>query len=946
MSPKIQSDSELFQIGFEKIDRDLSFLVECFKEVLVDIGEPGLARLVPAMGKPLSTRQKNDTEFSVGLGQVYSIFFQLLNMVEENTAAQIRRMRESSQGMSRERGLWGYHLQRLKAQGLAESQIASVLGKVRIEPVLTAHPTEAKRATVLDQHRSLYLLLVKRENQMWTPAEQEMIRKEIRVALERLWRTGEILLKKPDVASERRYAMHYLRNVFTSVLPFLDARLRIAWKENGFHPDLLSSPYAYPRLSFGTWIGGDRDGHPLVTSEVTGETLADLRHNAFQVIHRQLQGLSDRLTLSEQIQKRPLILTTSINRLVEELGERAYRLIRSTPEEPWKQFIYLMMEKLPVAGIPARSKPQSFYRSPSELVIDLHVLYNSLIEVGAVHIAEAEVMPVLRTLNVFGFHLARLDIRQNSRFHEQALTQLICSAGINGADFAKWPEERKLEFLNRELLSPRPFTVGDTPVGPEADEVIRTYRVLARHLQEFGPEGLGSLIVSMTRQLSDLLIVYVLARESGLMKKTAEGLVCLLPVVPLLETIEDLERGPELIRAFLEHPITRRSMEVMEGSDSPDSRIFNRSAPEEPEDFGDIGHQRVQQVMIGYSDSNKDSGLLASQWALHQAQLAITREARALGVRTRYFHGRGGTISRGAGPTHRFLEALPDETIHFDVRMTEQGEAIGQKYSNFITATYNLELLMAGVTGISLSHFKKRQPDHPLSPVLGRLAGVSKNAYKNLIACEGFIQFHSQATPIDVLEASRIGSRPTRRTGSRSLEDLRAIPWVFSWTQARYYLPGWYGVGSAFEYLAENDAATFDELVRALPDWPFLRYVLNNVETNLASADLEIMKTYASLVGERTLRHRVFALISDEFARTQKSLERLFGESLAHRRPRMNKTLHLRSDALNLLHHQQVGLLQKWRGLIAEGDEDSANFMLPQLLLSVNAIASGLRTTG
>jgi phosphoenolpyruvate carboxylase len=440
---------------------------------------------------------------------------------------------------------------------------------------------------------------------------------------------------------------------------------------------------------------------------------------------------------------------------------------------------------------------------------------------------------------------------------------------------------------------------------------------------------LGALIVSMTRQLSDLLVVYLLAREAGLAICTPDGLVCLLPVAPLFETAEDLQRAPGIMRAFLSHEVTLRSLRGIAVA------------------AGESGLS--QQVMIGYSDSNKESGILASQWALHRAQTTLTAVGEDCGVRVRFFHGRGGTISRGAGPTHRFLDALPPGTVNGDLRLTEQGETIAQKYANGTTAKFNLELLLAGTAGTSLRPapaLGTRIAEHLVTPV-DLLVATGRRVYESFLREADFMEFYCQATPIDALEQSSIGSRPARRTGQRTLADLRAIPWVFSWNQARFYLPGWYGVGSALDQLRRDDEAGFSAVKQSLSGgWPFLRYVLMNVETNLASADQAIMSQYADLVADRSVRESFLTKIRTEFDLTHAMLAECFGRSTMSRRPRAAKTLALRADALLVLHHQQIELLARWRSLQRSGDDEAAKRMLPELLLSINAIASGLRTTG
>jgi len=481
--------------------------------------------------------------------------------------------------------------------------------------------------------------------------------------------------------------------------------------------------------------------------------------------------------------------------------------------------------------------------------------------------------------------------------------------------------------LNAELVSTRPFLHEGIVAGPEAAAVLDCYRVLVRHRLAWGDEGLGALIVSMTRKLSDLLGVYLLAREAGLMEVTDGGLACPLEVVPLFETMDDLDRSPGILAAFLDHPFTRRSRAFLVGS----NECFV-----------------TQQVMLGYSDSNKDCGLLAAQWALHKAEEALTATGKERDISLCFFHGRGGTISRGAGPTHWFMASLPHGAMSGHFRMTEQGETIAQKYSNLANATYNLELLLAGAAVTTARHRHGVRHEDPCERFMPRLAEASQLAYQELLHAEDFITFYRQATPLDALEHSRIGSRPARRTGKagHSISDLRAIPWVFSWTQARYYLPGWYGVGSGLQALKDEDPAGFAALKEALPQSTFLSYVLTNVETNLASANLPLMHDYAALVTDPVLRKRFLGLIDAEFERTRQLLAELFDGEMADRRPRMAKTLDIREAPLKVLHHRQIVLLRKWRELLALGKQHEADALLPDLLLSINAIASGLRTTG
>ncbi len=925
--------SEYISSGIAKIDADIQFLIERLGAVLTTLGETETARLLPWQQDALAdTAVTADTP---AVEQAYSIAFQLLNMVEECAAGRTRRLREIADQAEDNPGTWAYYLRRLKRDGLTAEKIAEALPSVRVEPVLTAHPTESKRPAVLAQHRALNTLLESLDAPGQSPAERARLTETLTVALERLWRSGEILLEKPEVATERTGILFHLRDVFPRAVALLDQNFADAWKGAEFPPELIDSHSDWPRPRFGTWVGGDRDGHPLVTSAVTKETLTELRRSAFLVLDRELRTLAAALPLSMLVQPAPAALETKIAETAALLDPQIVAAIRHQhPDEPWQQFVLYMQERIPLDdnrddNAQIVERPWS-YRYAEQLDDDLAALHESLVAIDASRLSRNAVWPVRRTLDVFGFHLAALDIRQNSAFHDRAMEQILAAAGLADSNFSKWSEERRVEFLTKELCGPRPFHFSDSKIGPEADAVLDCYRVLRKHLNRYGYEGIGALIVSMTRSLSDLLAVYVLAREAGLTRWENDHLVCDLPVVPLFETQDDLEKSAGLMRAFLAHPVTLPSLRHQQ--------TLRRSQPAR------TAARPVQQVMIGYSDSNKDCGILSSNWALYKAQRELTAAGNDAGVQIRFFHGRGGTISRGAGPTHRFLDALPASTIQGDFRLTEQGETIAQKYANLPTAAFNLELMLAGVAAVSIEQAAGCSTQRPASDEMwGILSSASTAAYTDFVRADGFTDFYSYATPIDALEVTRIGSRPARRTGRRTLADLRAIPWVFSWNQSRYYLPGWYGVGSGLEALSKNDPGIFAEIRNHPRVRPLLYYVLTNVETNLASADLGIMAAYADLVPDAAVRNAFFDKITTEFEKTRAMLDDLFQGKVEKRRPRMLNTLQRRAEALGVLHRRQIALLREWRG--ARSPEESAA-LLPRVLLSINAIASGLRTTG
>lgn len=919
------NELELVKKELGKPYHDLEFLLEALKEVLIENGELEMANNIPWINKLSDTEPSKFTSRHI---QLYSMVFQLVNMVEVNGAVQNRRKKENS-SLSDINGLWAYNFQRLKKEGVTAGQIADRLCDIKIEPVLTAHPTEAKRSTVLEHHRELYLLLVQRENKMYTPKEQESIREEIKLSLYRLWKTGEIFVEKPDVKSELRNILYYLTNVFPEVIAILDKRLIQAWEESGFDKSLVTDPKKLPKITFGNWVGGDRDGHPLVTADITAYTLKTLRLNALTVIQKKLIELVKHLSFALHIEQADWAFRKRIQKMSEDLGNLAENAISRNKGEAFRQYLNLVVSKLPIqitAGkVTDISEHTGCYHYSEELLEDLKILQNSLELFGAKSIAYSDLNEAIRLVESIGFHLAHLDVRQNSGFHEKAISQFMEAASMAETDYYNWSEEKRLKFIERELVSNRPFTNPNMQLAENAEAVLSCYTVIDKHIRKYGPEALGSLIVSMTRSLSDLLVVYLLAREAGLTLKTEEGLVCVLPVVPLLETIEDLENGPEILDKFLSHPFTQRSLEYIRKEKK--------------------GKRVSQQIMIGYSDSNKDGGILASNWNLYKAQVKLCGTGDKHGVDIFFFHGKGGSISRGAGPTHYFVNALPHSAINGYVRLTEQGETIEQKYANKINASYNLELLLASTAGKVISNRFSKKEFHPLADVLENLAKESKTLYSKLMNTPGFIEYFREATPIDAIENSKIGSRPSRRTGSKTIDDLRAIPWVFSWSQSRYNMTSWYGVGTTLNNLKKNKPEDFERLKIAVKDDPFIRYVLTNVDTSLASTDEDIMREYALLVKDKEIRDKFLGLFIEEFKKTKNALQDLLDAGIEKRRVQHHYSSVLRASIMNTLHTKQLSLLKKWREEKASSGNGS-NETLLNLLMTINALAGAMRSTG
>lgn len=906
---------------------DLEYLLICLKEVLIESGEIELANDIPWITISAGFREE---KFTAKHLKLYSACFQLLNIVEVNGAVQNRRKKEDNQSLSEIDGLWSYNLKLLKEKGFTASQIADKLSEIRVEPVLTAHPTEAKPTIMLEHLRNLYLLVVRRENQMYSKSEQEENRKNIKIALHRIWRISDVYTEKPDIDSELNNIIHYLTQVFPEVITLHDKRLLQAWEEAGFDPSLIRGTQNFPKITFGNWVGGDRDGHPLVTDEVTHRTLLKLRLKAFQVIKTQLASLQKNLSFNCDHKQLDSQFLNNFNILSDEIREFSGHFKIDFPHEPFKQYLSFLIAKLPVTIFEGEAKEihesDISYKYPVSLVRDLEILQEGLVGFGAAEIAFTDVNEAIRIVHTFGFHLAKIDIRQNSHYHELAVSQLMNAAQLDGNGFLNGDEKYRMAFLNEEIKSSRPFTHPSIHIGAEAKGVVDTYRILSDHIGKYGEQALGSLIVSMTRNVSDLLVVYLLEREAGLLVHTADGLASRLPVVPLFETIEDLIQSPQILDEFLSHQVTRNSLKLQQ-------QLGSYGAP-------------VQQVMIGYSDSNKDGGIFASQWYLYEAQSKLAAIGLKHQVKIRFFHGKGGSISRGAGPTHWFLRALPPGTINGDIRLTEQGETIERKYAHKNNAVYNLELLTAGTLSATMLHNSNQVGEHELASEFDFLVSKSMAVYKELIEKPGFIQFYEKATPIDAIEQSKIGSRPSRRTGTRTLKDLRAIPWVFSWSQCRFNITSWYGVGTTLETMYRQNPDKFERFRTSVKSDPFIRYLLTNVDSSLASSDELIFRQYAQLSSDVPESHAILTLMLDELARTRQMIDFILNIPLSQRRVNHYYSTLLRAEAMEPLHKHQVNLLRAWRQSNQINVAEERDLILFELLRCINAIAGAIGFTG
>lgn len=904
---------------------DLEFLLNCFKEVLIENNESELAGCIPWISESVDCSK---TSFNKKHFHLFSVSFQLLNLAETNGAVQNRRKKEEKNSLNSINGLWANSLGILKNNGYTEKQISSVFDEIVVQPVLTAHPTEAKRPVILKKYRELYLLLVQRENSMYNSYEMEENRNEIKRVLTSIWFTDEYYMEKPKVETELDNVIHYFVNVFPEIISLLNRRLIQAWEFSGFDSSKLIETNNFPQLRFGTWIGGDRDGHPFVTAEVTQNALQKLRLNAFLILKDELLKLSENLSFYCDIHQMPNKIAERLKEIIAEIGGDSKNLVTANRNEAFKLFVLLLINKLPINIGKAQSfelvERKGSYHHSGQLISDLECLKKALVQHGVSALANYAVNHATQIVRSFGFHLAELDIRQNSNFYEKALIQIINESKTNYNFQDEFSESEKETLILSELKSNRPFIRDWSNLSVESKSVLECLDILQKHIYDYSIHALGSLIVSMTQNASDLMTVYILAREAGL-TVFENTLILKLHVVPLFETIADLIGSPAIMEKYFSFPEVQNSLE------------YQRKERNQL--------HKIQEVMIGYSDSNKDGGILASTWYLYKAQKEISEVGKKYGIQIKFFHGKGGSISRGAGPVHWFMQSLPHGTLSGKFKITEQGETIEKKFANKINAAYNLELMLASATMNTLLHQKEQKNEHEVADVLEYLGSESHNIYVDLLQNEHFLEFYEQATPIDVIEESKIGSRPARRTGKRTFSDLRAIPWVFSWSQSRFHITSWYGVGSTLEKMQFEYPENYKKLKELIPSSQFVRYVLTNIDTSLASTDEKIMKMYAELVENPEVREPILNLILTELEKTRRIMQELLGRPMQERRKNHFHSTALRAEALEILHKNQIKNLKQWRDNNKKNQEEKDK-LLNQLLISVNAIANAMGTTG
>ncbi|MBI2970377.1 MAG: phosphoenolpyruvate carboxylase [Gammaproteobacteria bacterium] len=840
--------------------------------------------------------------------QAWGIWFQLLNIAEENAGMRRRRQTETALGLEHVPGTFAQVFAEARSAGTPAEQVQALLEAARVVPTLTAHPTEAKRVTVLEIHRRIYLLLYELESTRWTDRERQRVLSSLRNEIDLLWLTGELRIEKPSVAQEVAWGLHFFEQTLFERVPETLERLEGALKSQYPDRDFRVPPF----FCFGSWIGGDRDGNPFVTNEVTKETLLTNRRAVLRHYQRRVNGLIQRLSIAGHAIAVPGTFRRELDRLLSETGS-GETFNRRNPGELFRQFLSCMGIKLKgTVDTPGAASPR--YQSADEFLHDIRILEQGLVDAACPGFAAELVVPLRREVEAFRFCTVRLDLRENTTVTTNTLRRLWCA--INAGAPPDPHSKSWCAWVISELARPLEGLPEFQGLDAEASATLGLFQLLAELRPVLDREAVGHFILSMTRSAADVLGVYLLAKYTGNFADREGVEQCLLPVVPLFETIADLRAAPAIMKDLLTVPLVRRSVKARDG---------------------------MQEVMIGYSDSNKDGGFLSSNWELSKAQAALSRVGEKAGIPIAFFHGRGGSVSRGGAPTGRAIAAQPPGSIHGRIRITEQGEVVSSKYANRGTAQYQMELLAASVFQHSLKSLEEEalRPNPEFQEALEALSSLAHTAYRGLVEAEGLIDYYNAASPVEELVEMNIGSRPARRFGAQTLADLRAIPWVFAWTQSRHHVPAWYGIGSAVENFIAVRAQPGEELLRRMfGESRIFRLIIDEAEKSLAFVDLDVVHAYAELVEDAKVRESILSRIEGEYRRSRDTVLRLTGEQVPGERfRRFSRKLNRRRDIL-----KQVGLAQA--RLVGRFRRGRDREVLIPLLLSINCVSAGLGWTG
>jgi len=897
----ILGDTVREQNGDEVFDLVERARVESFRVRRSEIDRAELAKLFDGV----------DVHQAIPVIRAFTHFALLANVAEDIHRERRRAVHESAGAPPQDSSLAATYL-KLDTADLDSDTVADALVGALVSPVITAHPTETRRRTVFDtQHRITELMRLRLHGQTRTEDGRD-VERELRRHILTLWQTALIRLSRLKIQDEIETGLRYYPAAFFEVIPQVNAEVRAAFQARWPGADLLEEPILRP----GSWIGGDRDGNPNVTAEVVRLATGSASYTALAYYFVELTGLEEELSMSRRLVQISAGLTA--------LAEACHEPARA--DEPYRRALRVIHARLTATAQQILDRQPEHeldlgmqgYVTPGELLADLDTVDASLRANGSAVVADDRLARLREAVRVFGFHLSGLDLRQNSDVHEEVVAELLAWAGVH-ADYTSLSEPERVEVLAAELATRRPLIGRDAELSELARKEIDIVAAAARAVHVFGRAAVPNYIISMCQSVSDMLEAALLLKEAGLLDASSEHPYAPVGIVPLFETIDDLQRGSSILEAALDLPVYRAVVAARGDS---------------------------QEVMLGYSDSNKDGGYLAANWALYRAELDLVESARNTGIRLRLFHGRGGTVGRGGGPSYDAILAQPPGAVRGSLRITEQGEVIGAKYAEPRIAHRNLETLLAATLEATLLDVEGLGDEaEPAYEVLDELAARAQRAYSELVhETPGFVEYFKASTPVSEIGALNIGSRPTSRKPTTSISDLRAIPWVLAWSQSRVMLPGWYGTGTAFEeWIADggDGEARLEVLQGLYRRWPFFATVLSNMAQVLAKSDLGLAAHYAELVEDEALRHRVFEKIADEHERTIRMHKLITGhDDLLADNPALARSVFNRFPYLEPLNHLQVELLRRYRS----GDDDE--LVQRGILLTMSGLATALRNSG
>lgn len=868
----------------------------------------------PGMGDVLTGRASLDTLTDaqrIPALQATGIWFQLVAIANELLAMRSRRELEQMDGANEVIGSFANVIGEIKTAGYPAEEIQATLDKLSVGPTMTAHPTEAKRVTVLEIHRRIYRKLTELEQQRWAPREQQQLIDDLRSEIELLWMSGELRLERPSVESEIAWGLHFFREVIFEATPKIYDAVEEALARH--YPDYDLKVPSF--MHYASWIGGDRDGNPNVTPSTTACALKESRQAIIGWYIQQVRRLVTVLSVSANVVDIPEDFTKALGQALHRSGA-AREIVARNPGEPLRQFAAAMLDRLRAMLGETAAKP---YARSELLKADLRHLETVLAKLGGNHVARRFVRPLRQQVETFGFRTVALDIRQNSTVVNRVLAELF---RLTDTDQAPTPDTPQWSTRIRTALSTgEQLGIDRGALSAEACELLDLFDVIREAASGLNGGAVSAFILSMTRSCDDLLAVYLLGQYSGMATALDGSGTIGLRVVPLFETIADLRAAPDILDRLLAVSIVRRSL-----------RDFSNR----------------QEVMLGYSDSNKDGGFLASNWELNKTQRRIHALGQKRKIKISFFHGRGGSVSRGGAPTGRAIAAQPACTVDGAMRVTEQGEVVSSKFANRGTGRYQLEIFAASVFAHSVKSANEPElRDIPeFNEALEALTGMSQASYSSLINEPGFIDYFHQASPVEELSLLKIGSRPARRFGARDISDLRAIPWVFAWSQNRHLLTNWYGIGSALNsFLNVRGNAGLELLRQMFERSRFFRLIVDEVDKGIYQTDMEIGRLYAGLVQDREVGERIYGKIATEYLLTRKMIAEVNGGlKVSQRFPTFKRHFDRIRPQMDSIHRLQVQLLREVRA--QDGSAAKPKRTVNALLLSINCISAGLGWTG